>query len=136
LADLADVPWAVRVSNMPKRSINLAEQNLLFIFGERRIGVRTAAVQRLWTPDGIFVDAEGVRVGQIAVVEAAGALLKRFPEYEFWKLQKPDSIPGATRLAWAFGTVGLPPALTGFDILTFRANRIAAVYRFVDGAAF
>jgi hypothetical protein len=121
---------------MPKRSLNIAEQNLFSIFGERRTEARNAAVKRLWTSDGIFVDAEGVRVGQNAIVEAAGALLKRFPEYEFWELEKPDSIPGATRLAWAFGTAGSPPALTGFDIITYKVDRITAVYRFVDGAAF
>jgi hypothetical protein len=121
---------------MRKRTLNLAEQNLLSIFGERRTAMRKAAVEQLWTTDGVFVDAEGVRVGHIAIVEAAGSLLKRFPEYEFWQLQAPDSIPGVTRITWAFGTVGLPPALSGFDILTVKVKRIAAVYRFVNGAAF
>lgn len=121
---------------MPAKIINLAEQNLFKVSGERDATLRSIAVERLWATGGIFIDAENVHNGQYEIAKAAGALLLRYPEFEFWALQAVDSIPGVSRIAWAFGTAGLAPALTGVDVVKVEEQRIVAVYRFVNGAAF
>ncbi|MGI4830359.1 MAG: hypothetical protein ACRYFU_19485 [Janthinobacterium lividum] len=121
---------------MPAKIINLAEQNLFEVSGERDAVLRSIALKRLWIIGGIFIDAENAYNGQHEIGKAAGALLSRFPEFEFWALRAVDSIPGVSRIAWAFGTAGLAPALTGVDVVRMEEQRIVAVYRFVNGAAF
>ena len=113
---------------------HLVERNLSSIFNERDGKKRKAALKQLWTANGVLWSAEGTYVGTRAVEQAAGNLLRRYPEYDFSSFGEIDEIPDAARMRWAFGAVGSAPAITGMDVVTASDGRIVAMYRFLDGA--
>ncbi len=112
----------------------LLERNLSHVCNQRDGRKRRGALKELWAADGVLWSAEGTYVGLRAIEQAAAGLLRRYPEYNFLQLGEIDEIPDAARTRWAFGAVGIAPALTGMDVIKASDGRIVAMYRFLDGA--
>jgi hypothetical protein len=108
------------------------KDNLLSVFGERDGEKRRQVIAKIWATDGIFIDPDGPHVGHAALDEAIDQLLQKTPGFVFTELGAVDEIPGAGRLAWGFGPPGLPPAVTGLDVVVLADGRIRALYTFID----
>ena len=113
---------------------DLLEQNLLSVFNQRDARKRKDALKQLWAADGVLWSAEGTYIGLRAIEQAAGALLRKYPEYSFTPIGESDEIPEAARIRWAFGAVGSSPAITGMDVVMASNGRIVSMFRFLDGA--
>jgi hypothetical protein len=113
----------------------LLQRNLLSIFSQRSRQKRLKALSELWERDGILSAEDGTSVGYEAIDKAAGALLRKYPEFDFSALGGTDEIPGAARLRWRFGAKGEPPAVTGEHVALITGGRIVALYKFLDGVA-
>ena len=111
---------------------NLLTRNLLEIFGERDAAKRRSAIAALWAENGVFVDPFGRYVGQAALNDAVSQLHEKFPGFIFAPIGAPQTFYDVGRLAWGHGPVGEPPKVTGFDVVTVRDGRIAALYAFID----
>ena len=114
---------------------SLIEQNLLGLFNQRNRHKRAATIKKLWATGGVFWSSEGTYIGHREIEDAAAALQRRFPEFDFAPVGDIDEIPRAARLRWSFGAPGRPPAITGLDVITTANGKIAHMYRFLDGAS-
>ncbi|WP_263349762.1 nuclear transport factor 2-like protein [Acidicapsa acidisoli] len=101
-------------------------------FGERDAEKRRAAISKIWEPDGVFLDPEGLHIGTEAIDDAIEHLLLKFPDFIFSELGAPDSHNGIGRLAWGFGPAGKKPAVTGLDVIVSKGGKIEALYTFLD----
>ena len=113
----------------------LIEQDLLGFFNQRNRRKRAAALKELWATGGVFWSSEGTYIGHHEIENAAAALQRRFPEFEFAPVGDIDEIPRAARLHWSFGAPGQAPAITGLDVITAANGKIIHMYRFLDGAS-
>jgi hypothetical protein len=104
-------------------------------FGERDAEKRRATISKIWEPDGVFVDPDGLHIGPEAIDDAIEHLLLKFPDFVFSELGAPDSHNGIGRLAWGFGLTGKKPAVTGLDVIVSKTSKIQALYTFLDPAA-
>jgi hypothetical protein len=86
-------------------------------------------------PHGVLMADDGTYVGHSEVEISAGALLRRYPEFDFTPLGITDEVSAAGRQRWAFGAPGESPAITGEDVILVSEGRIVALYRFLDGPA-
>jgi hypothetical protein len=103
-------------------------------FGERDGEKRRTAISTIWESDGIFIDPDGTHIGTEAIDNAVEDLLLKFPDFVFSELGVPDSHNGIGRLAWGFGPAGKKPAVTGLDVIVSKADKIEALYTFLDSA--
>ena len=101
----------------------LLEQNLSAFFNQQDAKKRQAALNKLWAADGVLWSPEGTYIGYRAIEEAAASLLRRYPEFGFTAVGAFDEIPDAARMRWSFGAIGIPPALTGMDIVVAPEER-------------
>ena len=113
---------------------NLLERNLSSIFNERDAKKRRAALKELWAVDGVLWSAGGTYIGYRAIEQATARVLRSYPEFNFTLVGEIDEIPEAARVRWSFGAIGIPPAITGMDVVVASNERIVAMYRFLDGA--
>ena len=112
----------------------LADRNVSSIFNERDPKKRGAALKDHWTADAVFWSAGGTYVGYQAIERAFSGFLRSYPEFNFILIGEVDEIPDAARMRWSFGAAGAPPAITGMDVIVATNGRVAAMYRFLDGA--
>jgi hypothetical protein len=110
----------------------LLKQNLHAVFGERDSDKRRAVIANIWKDDGVFIDSDGPHVGHKAIDEAVENLLRRFPDFVFTELGDIDAFHGNGRLAWGFGPPGMPPKVTGLDVVVVTEDRLSALYTFLD----
>ncbi|HXB16703.1 MAG TPA: nuclear transport factor 2 family protein [Solirubrobacteraceae bacterium] len=105
----------------------------LYVFGERDLEKRRAAVEQTYTDDVRFVDPDGESVGRQALADRAGELLDRAPQDAVLEEDSPRyEGPDSAALAWRFGPRGNPVA-RGVDFLTFRDGRVAEVRTLLAG---
>ena len=114
---------------------NLLRRNLNEVFGQRDAVKRRAAIEEIWSKDGVFVDHNGNHVGHDALDAAIVALHRRFPDFSFAERAPPQILPGAGRLAWGFGPANAAPKVTGLDVAFAKADKIDALYVFLDPVA-
>ena len=110
----------------------LLKQNLHTVFGERNRDKRRATIATIWKEDGVFIDPDGPHVGHKAIDEAVELLLHRFPNFVFSEVGAIDAFHGIGRLAWGFGPPGMPPKVTGLDVVVVTDGRLSALYTFLD----
>ena len=113
----------------------LLMRNLYEVFGERDPSRRSAAIEALLAPDVTFSDPHGRYVGHAAIDGGVSALHARFPNHRFMALGEADVLQDSGRLAWAFGPMDDPQAITGLDVIAVRGGRIAALYTFLNAGA-
>ncbi|MEG3086910.1 nuclear transport factor 2 family protein [Sphingomonas sp. PB4P5] len=111
---------------------SLLIRNLRDVFAEHDAERRTAVIEELFHPDCIFSDPRGRHVGRRQLDRAIGDLQSQFPDYVFSTIGAADVLEDSGRLAWAFGPDGDPRRITGLDVVVVSADRIAALYTFLD----
>ena len=108
-------------------------RNLQDVFGENDPSRRRAAIDEIWTEDGVFYDPKtGVHRGRDEIDRVAGAIKATDPDFRYQPIAELEDwgIVGADPMA--IGRSGQAPAYAGIDFIIARDGRIAAVYLFFD----
>jgi hypothetical protein len=108
-------------------------RNLSDVFGENDPVRRRAAIDDLWTEDGVFYDPKsGAHRGRDEIDRVAGAIKATHPDFRYQPIADPEELGNAGRVRWLSGHPGEAPAYAGTDLLIARDGGIAAVYLFFD----
>ena len=108
-------------------------RNLHAIFGENDPARRRAAIDELFTEDGVFYDPTGgVSRGRDAIDRVAGAIKATHPDFRYQPIAGPEELGNGGRIRWVEGRPGEAPAHAGTDFLIAQDGRIAALYLFFD----
>ena len=112
----------------------LLTRNLRDVFGENDPARRRAAIDELWTEDGVFYDPKtGAHRGRDEIARVAGAIRATHPDFRYEPISKPEELGDGGRLKWGKGNgFGEAPAYAGTDFIIAHDGRIAAVYLFFD----
>ena len=111
----------------------LLTRNLQDVFGENDPARRRAAIDEIWTEDGVFYDPKtGVHRGRDEIDRIAGVIRATHPDFQYQPIAAPKELGNAERIRWVSGPPGDPPACTGTDFIVARDGRIAALYLFFD----
>ena len=111
----------------------LLTRNLHDVFGENDHARRRAAIDEIFTEDGVFYDPNrGVYRGRDEIVRIAGAIRAAHPDFQYQPIAEPEELGNGGRLQWVSGRPGDPPAYAGTDFIIARDGRIAALYLFFD----
>ena len=111
----------------------LLTRNLQEVFGENDPARRRAAVQELYTEDGVFYDpSKGVYRGRDEIDRIATAIRATHPDFRYQPIAEPEELGNGGRLQWVAGRPGEAPTYAGTDFIIVRDGRIAAVYLFFD----
>ena len=111
----------------------LLTRNLQDVFGENDPTRRRAAVDEIWTEDGVFYDPNGGAYrGRDEIDRVAGAIRATHPDFRYQSIAEPEELGNGGRLRWVAGRPGEPPAYAGTDFIIAREGRIVAVYLFFD----
>jgi hypothetical protein len=105
----------------------LLTRNLQDVFGENDPARRRAAIDELWTEDGVFYDPKtGVHRGRDEIDRVAGAIRATHPDFRYQPIAKPEELGDGGRVKWVAGRPGEAPAYAGTDFIIARDGRIAA----------
>ena len=108
-------------------------RNLQDVFGENDPARRRAAIDEIWTEDGVFCDpTTGVHRGRDEIDRIAGALREMHRDFTYQSLAEPEEVGNGGRIRWGEGRPGEAPEVAGTDFIIARDGRIAAVYLFFD----
>jgi hypothetical protein len=110
----------------------LLYRNLQEIFGEGDDQRRRAALAELWTEDAVLYVPPGIIEGRDAIDQFAGDLRATHPHFVYTPHGEPQVLHDAGRIAWGSGPRGEAPDYTGWDVITVRDGRVAALYVFLD----
>jgi hypothetical protein len=111
----------------------LLTRNLHDVFGEKDPARRRAAIDEIFTEDGVFYDPRtGVYRGRDEIDRIAGAIRATHPDFQYQVLAEPEESGNGGRVRWVSGLPGEAPAYAGTDFLIAREGRIAALYLFFD----
>src|SRR5216110_1941555 len=112
---------------------NLLIRNLRDVFGENDARRRRAAIDEIYTEDGVFYDpTSGAHRGRDEIDRIAGAIRATHPDFHYQPIAEPEELGNSGRLLWVAGRPGESPAYAGTDLIIVREGRIAAVYLFFD----
>jgi hypothetical protein len=118
---------------MSHRISTLLTRNLHDVFGENDPARRRAAIDEIFTEDGVFYDpSRGVHRGRDAIDRVAGAIRATHPDFHYTPTAAPEELHNAGRIRWVSGRPGEAPAYAGTDFIIARDGRIAALYLFFD----
>ena len=105
-------------------------RNLRDVFGENDPARRRAAIDEIWTEDGVFYDpTSGVHRGRDAIDRVAGAIKATHPDFQYQPIAEPEELGNGGRVQWvsgrlvrhlptpglissSSGTAGLPPFIS------------------------
>jgi hypothetical protein len=108
-------------------------RNLHDVFGENDPARRRAAIDEIWTEEGVFYDPKsGVHRGRDEIDRVAGAIKATHPDFRYQPIAGPEELGNGGRIQWVSGRPGEAPAYAGTDFIIARDGRIAAVYLFFD----
>ena len=111
----------------------LLTRNLQYVFGENDPARRRAAIDEIYTEDGVFYDpSTGVYRGRDEIDRIAGAIRATHPDFRYQLIAEPEELGNGGRVQWVSGRPGEAPAYAGTDFIIARDGRIAAVYLFFD----
>ena len=111
----------------------LLTRNLQEVFGENDPARRRAAVQELYTEDGVFYDpSKGVYRGHDEIDRIAGEIRATHLDFRYQPTAEPEETGNGGRVPWVAGRPGEAPAYAGTDFIVARDGRIAALYLFFD----
>src|SRR3989442_12250559 len=118
---------------MPFSISTLLIRNLRDVFGENDPARRRAAIDEIWTEEGVFYDPKsGVHRGRDEIDRVAGAIKATHPDFRYQPIAGPEELGNGGRIQWGSGRPGEAPAYAGADFIIVRDRRIAAVYLFFD----
>jgi hypothetical protein len=108
-------------------------RNLHDVFGENDLVRRRAAIDEIFTEDGIFYDpTSGAHRGRDEIDRVAGAIRATHPDFQYQPIAQPEELGDSGRVRWVSGRPGESPAYAGTDFIISRDGRIAALYLFFD----
>jgi hypothetical protein len=108
-------------------------RNLRDVFGENDPARRRAAIDELYTEDGVFYDPNsGAHRGRDEIDRIAGVIKTTHPDFRYQPISVPEELGNGGRVKWVSGRPGEAPAYAGTDFIISRDGRIAAVYLFFD----
>jgi SnoaL-like domain len=111
----------------------LLTRNLQEVFGENDPARRRAAIDEIWTEDGVFYDPKaGVHRGRDEIDRVAAAIRATHPDFRYHPIAEPEELGNCGRVQWVSGRAGEPPEYAGTDFIIARDGRIAALYLFFD----
>jgi hypothetical protein len=111
----------------------LLTRNLHDVFGENDPARRRAAIDELFTDDGVFYEPSGaVYRGRGAVYRIESEVEEKRPDFRYQPIAGPEEVGNGGRIQWVEGRPGEAPANAGTDFIIARDGRIAAVYLFFD----
>jgi SnoaL-like domain len=111
----------------------LLTRNLSDVFGENDPARRRAAIDEIWTEDGVFYDPKtGVHRGRDEIDRIAGVVRATHPEFQYQPIADAEELDDGGRVRWVAGRPGEPPVYAGTDFIIVRDGRIAALYLFFD----
>src|SRR5436190_14950676 len=103
------------------------------VFGENDPARRRAAIDEIWTEDGVFYNPEtGVHRGRDEIDRIAGVIRATHSDFRYQPIAKPEELGNGGRVQWVSGPPGEAPAYAGTDFIIAQESRIAAVYLFFD----
>jgi len=112
---------------------NLLIRNLRDVFGENDARRRRAALDEIYTEDGVFYDpTSGVYRGRDEIDRIAGVIRATHPDFRYQPIAAPEELGNGGRVQWVSGRPGEAPAYAGTDFIIARDGRIAALYLFFD----
>jgi len=124
---------AERIKAMSYSISTLLTRNLQDVFGENDPTRRRAAVQELYTEDGVFYDpTKGVYRGRDEIDRIAGEIRATHLDFRYQPIAEPEEAGNGGRVRWVAGRPGEAPAYAGTDFIIARDGRIAALYLFFD----
>jgi len=111
----------------------LLTRNLHDVFGENDPARRRAAIDEIFTEDGVFYDpSKRVYRGRDEIDRVAGAIRATHPDFRYQPIAEPEELGNGGRIQWVSGRPGEAPAYAGTDFIIARDGRIAALYLFFD----
>ena len=111
----------------------LLTRNLHEVFGENDPARRRAAIDDLYTEDGVFYDpGKGAYRGRKEIERIAGVIRATHPDFQYRAIAEPEESGNGGRIQWVSGRPGEAPAYAGTDFIIARDGRIAALYLFFD----
>jgi len=112
---------------------NLLIRNLRDVFGENDPASRRAAIDEIWSEDGVFYDPKtGLHRGRDEIDRIAGEIRATHPDFRYQPIAEPEELGNGGRVQWVAGRPDETPAYAGTDFIIARDGRIAAVYLFFD----
>ena len=111
----------------------LLTRNLRDVFGENDPARRRAAIDEIYTEDGVFYDpSTGVYHGRDEIDRIAGVIRATHPDFRYQPIAEPEELGNGGRVKWIAGPPGEAPVYAGTDFIIVRDGRIAALYLFFD----
>ena len=107
-------------------------RNLRDVFGENDPARRRAAIEEIFTEDGVFYEPKGVYRGRDEIDRVAAAIKATHPDFQYQPIAPSEELGNTGRIQWVSGRPGEPPAYAGTDFIIARDGRIAALYLFFD----
>ena len=84
----------------------LLTRNLQDVFGENDPSRRRAAIDEIWTEDGVFYDPKtGVHRGRDEIDRIAGAIGATHPDFRYQPIAKPEELGNGGRVQWVSGAL-------------------------------
>jgi SnoaL-like domain len=117
---------------MTERITELLHRNLQEVFGEGDPARRRAAIEELYTDDGVVYVEPGAFVGHDSVDKFAGELRATHPHFVYTHRGEAQAVHNGGILAWGSGPKGEQPEYTGLDVIVVREDKIAALYVFLN----
>ena len=109
----------------------LLTRNLHDVFGQNDPARRRAAIDELYTEDGVFYDpSKGAFRGRDEIDRIAGAIRATHPDFRYQPIAEPEELGNGGRVKWVSGRPGEAPAYAGTDFIIARDGRIDALYLF------
>jgi hypothetical protein len=122
--------------NMSYKISTLLTRNLQEVFGENDPARRRAAIDELYTEDGVFYDpSKGAYRGRDEIDRVAGAIRATHPDFRYQPIAEPEETGNSGRVRWVAGRPGEASAYAGTDFIIARDGLIAALYLFFDKLA-
>ena len=91
-------------------------RNLQNVFGENDPARRRAAIDEIWTEDGVFYDPKtGAHRGRDEIDRVAGAIRATHPDFQYQPIAEPEELGNGGRVKWVAGRPGEAPAYAGTD---------------------
>jgi SnoaL-like domain len=111
----------------------LLTRNLHDVFEENDPARRRAAIDEIFSDDGVFYDPSGgIYRGRDAIDRVAGAIRTTHPDFRYQPIAEPEEVGNGGRIRWVEGRPGEAPVNAGTDFIIAQDGRIAAVYLFFD----
>ena len=96
----------------------LLTRNLRDVFGENDPARRRAAIDEIYTEDGVFYDpSTGVYRGRDEIDRIAGAIRATHPDFRYQPIAAPEELGNGGRVQWLSGRPGEAPAYAGTDFI-------------------